>query len=199
MKRDWLKLGAYALLPLSTASIYAQRIDRVVNAASYVDVKESGRFVVALRSLITIFGDELAGGTLAATSTPLPTTLAGVRVWIGDKAAPLLYVSPKQINLQAPNEMPVGAVDLRIERADAGTATSGLVIRGSQLGLFTATASGCGQAAALNLGADGTLTPNTSANSFDPTSILDSSFRGRAWGLRRKAPPMEFRGSSMPP
>ena len=71
-------------------------INAVVNAASYA----SGR--LAPGSIGTIFGSSLASSTAAASTFPLPTALGSTMVYVNDVAAPLLYVSPVQINFQVP-------------------------------------------------------------------------------------------------
>ena len=53
-------------------------------------------------SLFTLFGERLAGSTMTVEEFPLPTTLDGTQVLINTVAAPLLYVSPTQINGQVP-------------------------------------------------------------------------------------------------
>ena len=53
-------------------------------------------------SLFTLFGERLAGSTITAEDFPLPETLGGTQVLINAKPAPLLYVSPTQINGQIP-------------------------------------------------------------------------------------------------
>jgi uncharacterized protein (TIGR03437 family) len=75
----------------------------VVDAASF-------RVAIAPGGLASVFGTELAGVTVAATSLPLPTTLAGVRVQVAGVDAPLLFVSPRQINFQIPYGTPIGSV-----------------------------------------------------------------------------------------
>jgi uncharacterized protein (TIGR03437 family) len=79
---------------------------RAVNAASYV----AGD--LAPGSLISIFAAGLANSTASATSFPLPTELAGVSIKINNVAAPLLYVSPTQVNLQVPVELPAGSATI---------------------------------------------------------------------------------------
>jgi uncharacterized protein (TIGR03437 family) len=71
----------------------------VVNAASFAPKLAPG-------ALATIFGTNLASGTAQASSLPLPTSLGGSQVTVGGIAAPLLYVSPAQINFQVPFEAP---------------------------------------------------------------------------------------------
>jgi uncharacterized protein (TIGR03437 family) len=55
-------------------------------------------------SLITIFGTSLTdtGGSDPGTGKFAPVEIAGTRVYIDGSPAPLLYVSPKQINAQLP-------------------------------------------------------------------------------------------------
>jgi uncharacterized protein (TIGR03437 family) len=77
----------------------------VVNAAS-------GLPSIAPGSLISIYGVDLAAGSGAAGSIPLPTSLDGTSVTINGVLAPLLFTSPTQINAQAPFETPVGNATL---------------------------------------------------------------------------------------
>jgi hypothetical protein len=58
-------------------------------------------------SLISIFGTDLAETTVMAPANadPLPTELGGVQVYIDGRTAPLLMVSPTQINAQLPFEV----------------------------------------------------------------------------------------------
>ena len=50
----------------------------------------------------SIFGSGLSSATTAATTVPLPTTLAGVTVLLSGTPVPLFFVSPTQINFQVP-------------------------------------------------------------------------------------------------
>jgi uncharacterized protein (TIGR03437 family) len=67
------------------------------------------QMMVAPGGLFTIFGTNLAkvaGSTAGFNNTDsLPTSLNGVSVTVGGKAAPLLYVGPGQINAQAPADI----------------------------------------------------------------------------------------------
>jgi len=71
----------------------------VVNAASF-------QAAIARGALASIFGSNLASGIAQASQLPLATTLGGVQVSVAGKAAPLVYVSPTQINFQVPFEAP---------------------------------------------------------------------------------------------
>jgi uncharacterized protein (TIGR03437 family) len=64
---------------------------------------------VAPGQLISLFGDNLGLGAPVAAAPPFggrfPLSLAGVSVTVNGTPAPLLYVSPKQINIQVPFEL----------------------------------------------------------------------------------------------
>ena len=71
----------------------------VVDAASFAAPVVPG-------SLVSIFGTNLAPAAYFASTVPLPKTLDGVSVSFNGIAAPLLFVSPQQINAQLPWEVP---------------------------------------------------------------------------------------------
>jgi uncharacterized protein (TIGR03437 family) len=85
----------------------------IVNAASL-------RGAIAPGSLISIYGVNLGPGTAAAISLPLPLSLNGTSVTINGIAAPLVFVSGGQINLQVPFEVAPGSASVSI-RAGALT------------------------------------------------------------------------------
>jgi uncharacterized protein (TIGR03437 family) len=82
----------------ATAQTPAVTAGGVVNAASFDSP-------VAPGSLISIFGANLASQTAVAGVIPLPKSLAGVSVTFNSIAAPLLFVSDRQINAQLPWEV----------------------------------------------------------------------------------------------
>lgn len=74
---------------------------------------------VAPGSLVSLFHQGMTPTIEAAQSLPLPATLAGVQVYLELSAgnylvAPLLYASPTQINLQLPENTPLGRIKLRL-------------------------------------------------------------------------------------
>ena len=70
----------------------------VVNAASFAPPT----YPVSGGTLISLFGSGLAPSVEQAQAIPLPTILGGVSVTINGVAAPLLFVSGGQVNLQVP-------------------------------------------------------------------------------------------------
>jgi len=79
-----------------TATASDSQLDGGGNAAS-----------VAPGTIVSINGTNLSGQTVSAnlTQAQLPTTLGGVNVYFDGIPAPLLYVSPTQINAQIPWEL----------------------------------------------------------------------------------------------
>ena len=71
---------------------------------------------------ITIYGSNLASET-AVWNGDFPTSLGGASVEINGKPGYLMYVSPGQINLQAPDDTARGTVSVVVTTA-AGSATS---------------------------------------------------------------------------
>jgi uncharacterized protein (TIGR03437 family) len=140
-----------------------------VSAASF-----SGQELAA-QSIVAAFGDQLATGSQAATSVPLPETLAGTTVKIRDiagveRSASLFFVSPSQVNFEVPDGTAPGAAAITIT-SGAGTVSNGTMnITTVAPGLFTANASGQGVAAAvvLRVKADGTQV-------FEPVAQFDAA------------------------
>ena len=96
-------------------------IGSVLNGGSF----ESG---FAAGSWISIFGENLA--PTARTWRPdeivdgiLPTQLDGVRVLINSRPAAVFFISPGQLNVQAPDDTAVGLVLVEVIRDGMGTAS----------------------------------------------------------------------------
>jgi uncharacterized protein (TIGR03437 family) len=116
--------------------------------------------VAAPGSLIAIKGTALAQAMASATGFPLPSSLGGASVTIGGIPAPLLYVSPGQINAQVPYETPAGTSNVSVANAGASTIT----IQNVAPGLFLL---GSGRAAVVNdTGAVNSSTQPASAGSY---------------------------------
>lgn len=74
--------------------------DGVVEGAGFTP-----RRPLAPGSIVSLFGERLAGGIAAADRVPLTTELSGVSVRIGGQSVPLYFVSGGQINAQVPYEI----------------------------------------------------------------------------------------------
>jgi endoglucanase len=96
----------------------------------------------------------LATGTGPATQLPLPTTLQGAQVQLTDSAgnvslAPLLYVSPAQIDYQIPSGVAAGLVTVAVLNGTATVASGVLEVESTAPTIFTANEQGTGVPAAL--------------------------------------------------
>jgi uncharacterized protein (TIGR03437 family) len=138
------------VLPAPTPTVVS-----AVSSASYV----SG--TVAPGEFVTLFGSALGPATLT-TPTPgtAPTSLGGTTVTFDGIAAPILYSSATQTSVQVPYNIQIGQTVLKVQRTGVSSAATTLTSVPAFPGLFTANASGKGQAAALNQ--DGTL--NSASN-----------------------------------
>ncbi len=75
---------------------------------------------------VSIYGSNLASSTVSWNGN-FPMSLGGTSVTINEKAAFLSFVSPTQINLQAPNDTATGAVPVVVTTA-SGTAISAVTL-----------------------------------------------------------------------
>jgi len=104
----------------------------VTNAAGFVGGPISPGTVVSL------FGENLAGEIAGATSVPLPRNLDGVEVWFNNIPAPLFFVSSGQINAQVPWELQDPVVPYEVDTArtvQVAVKRNGLVSQGVTLDL----------------------------------------------------------------
>ena len=144
----------------------------VVNAASYATGGLTGKSV-APGSIVSIFGSSLAVAAQSASAFPLPTALAGTSVTVNGILAPLLYVSPSQINVQLPTNYPLPFTGLQlVVSTPAGASDPVPVDARENFGIFTLDGSGCGRGAVLNVAGDGSVSVNSPENSVSPGDFI---------------------------
>lgn len=139
------------------------------SAASY------GNARFASEQIVAAFGVGLATGTQAASSVPLPTSLAGTTVRVRDsvgteRLAPLFFVSAGQINYQIPVGTANGNAAITVTAGDGSLSGAALPVQTVAPGLFSANANGQGVPAAvlLRVKANG-------AQSFEPVAQFNAS------------------------
>lgn len=120
----------------------------VVHAANFVAK------ALAPDEFATIEGVNLAGSSATASVTPLPVSLANDTVTMVDSsgatlAAPLVYVSPQQINFLVPAEAQLGPAAITLAGSVGGSLSANVWIDPVSPGLFTVNSNGAGVAAAL--------------------------------------------------
>jgi uncharacterized protein (TIGR03437 family) len=138
----------------------------VTNAASY------SAEAISPGSLISIFGSNLGALTASASATPLPMSIEDTSVTINGVPAPLLYVSPGQINAQAPWEIPAGPATVVVRTRGASSAPVKINVQAAAPGLFTGQG---GNAAALD--ADGSV--NSVEKPAAAGSVISFFFTGQ--------------------
>jgi uncharacterized protein (TIGR03437 family) len=139
-----------------------------VSAASFSEIGGSAE------SIIAAFGSGLATSTQTATTTPLPTSLAGTTVRIRDgsgseRLAPLFFVSPNQINYLIPDGTAPGAATVTVVRGNISAAIGLVQVHRVAPALFAANANGQGVSAAviLRVKSDGT-------QQYEPVAQFDA-------------------------
>jgi uncharacterized protein (TIGR03437 family) len=115
---------------------------------------------IAPGSVASIFGGNMAAATATAPGNPLPQTLGGVSVMLGNRLLPLFFVSPSQMNFQLPADVQPGAATLTVVAAGAANVTANFTVVQDAPGLFQQIVNG--QSFALAFHADGTLVTQTS-------------------------------------
>ncbi len=128
-------LSAQSPPPLDPAPLYVE--SSIVNAAS----PAAGG--LAPNTLATIYGQFLSETTRAVTPDDiragiLPTVLPGtsVRVLVGGQPAPLLFVSPGQINFVVPSTLLPGATNIQVGKASRFGPAIRVVLRDAAAALF---------------------------------------------------------------
>jgi uncharacterized protein (TIGR03437 family) len=146
-------------------------------------------------ALATLFGLNLSvNGTATATATPLPTTLAGTTVTINNQPAPLLLVSPGQINLQLPFNLPVGPATVQVNNGVGTSAPMIAQIDSVAPGLFRAFSSAgapvdannparLGDTIVLYATGLGAVTPPATAGAAAPLANANSVVRVNVAGV----------------
>lgn len=106
---------------------------------------------VAPGEIVTIYGAGLGPSTLvAALPGDVSTDLSGTRVLVNGTAAQLVYVSAGQVSAILPPSLSGQSADIVVAAGNALTTAFSLPVASIAPGLFTADATGSGQARALN-------------------------------------------------
>ncbi|HEY1217778.1 MAG: family 16 glycosylhydrolase [Bryobacteraceae bacterium] len=151
---DYVRVYQSTTLPATTPSITP---GGVVNAASYLGGISPG-------SLATVFGNNLADAAhlISLSNGSLPTTVAGVTVSVNGVNAPLLYVSPTQINFQVPWETTPGlAVPVTVTWNSVTSSPENVTIASASSPSFFMSEYVTGTAWVTGAVADGCATPST--------------------------------------
>ena len=96
---------------------------------------------IAPGSWIEVYGTSLASTTQGWSGSDFnngiaPTSLAGVSVSIGGKAAFIDYISPGQINALVPSDVPTGMANLTVTNSNGTSNSVPLTVNSTQPGLL---------------------------------------------------------------
>ena len=136
----------------------------VVSAATYKAETSPG-------ALASVFGSGFASQNIGSTF-PLGTTLAGVSVKVNDKLAPVLYITPGQVNFQIPWETSIGTATVTVIVNGKTSAAVSVPVSIAAPGLFVSSA---GRAAVQNAGSSTNSPSNPAKVGSTVTAYLTGS------------------------
>jgi len=91
---------------------------------------------VAPGSIVSIYGENLTDAVEIGPASPLVQTLAGVTVTVGDRLLPMMFASPRQINVQIPSALAQGQQTLEIHTTGQPDVSAIFVVQPNAPGLF---------------------------------------------------------------
>jgi len=126
-----------------------------INANGIVHGATLSRAGLAPGVILTVFGENLAAAPMSANDTPWPTSLGGVSVLFDGRPGAIFYVSPSQINVQAPwSVLELGQatkmVAITVQRDSRTSPAMNVMFMATSPGLFTLNGTGAGMALAMN-------------------------------------------------
>jgi len=125
---------------------------RVVNATT-VSAASYAPSAVATEGIVSVFSEDFGAKAEGAITTPLPYELSETKVFVTDanmveRAAPLFFVSPTQINYLIPEGTAPGEAKIVIANKGAVVSTGTVKVAEMSPAFFTANADGRGAPAA---------------------------------------------------
>ena len=112
----------------------------VINDGGVVSAA-SGATSVTAGSWVSIFGQNLASSTKnwngLINNGNFPTTIDGVSVTVNGKTAPVNYISPTQINVQAPDDSASGPVAVIVTTSNGASNAGQVTLQAISPGLFS--------------------------------------------------------------
>jgi uncharacterized protein (TIGR03437 family) len=130
---------------------------------------------VAPGSIVSIFGQNLGTTVTVGPTSPMAQTLGGTIVKSAGSYLPLFFVSPTQINVQLPDNMPTGQQTLTVSSQGLPDVQATFTVVQDAPGLFQQVVNG--QSFAVALHADGTpVTTDSPATNSEVLTLLGTGF-----------------------
>ena len=123
-------------------------IAKISPAGPVVTLAPAGQVeAFAAESIMSVYGVDLATGTAAALTLPLPTSLDGNSLTVTDSAgvtrpAPLYFVAPGQINFEIPAGTAAGTAIVTIQNQNGTVQSTTITIGSVSPGIFALNGSG---------------------------------------------------------
>jgi uncharacterized protein (TIGR03437 family) len=139
----------------SLACCYHGFVAKIAAAGPAVTLAPAGQVeAFAAESIISVYGVNMATGTVSAATLPLPTSLNGNSVTVTDSAgvvrqAPLYFVSPGQINFEIPLGVAAGTATVTIKNQNGTIQSTTISIGLVSPGIFALNGAGLVAAWAL--------------------------------------------------
>lgn len=157
---------------LVVVSPSSMAISGSTNSASFTQTYAPGM-------IMALFGQNLATGTPPPQGSPLPTQSGGTTVSMNGVNVPLYYVSPSQINLQIPYEIPVNSTAILKVTSNGQSATSRINLAAAAPGIYADgngllvpyQTTGRGQTIVLYETGDGLVTPQPTTGSVPAAGV----------------------------
>jgi uncharacterized protein (TIGR03437 family) len=142
----------------------------IVNGAGATPVS-----AVAPGSVVSVFGANMAPDVFLGQGSPMQQALGGVTVRIADRLLPLFFVSPAQINVQVPTDVPPGPLTLTISAQGQRDVQAPFTVAQDAPGIFPQSIDG--QTFALALHADGSsVTPSAPVAGGETITVYGTGF-----------------------
>jgi uncharacterized protein (TIGR03437 family) len=141
--------------------------DSVLNAATLTAT------ALAPGSIVSLFGDRFSSDLLVPSTATLPTSLSGVSVTFNGIAAPLYFVSPKQINTQVPFELTGTSAQVQVRTPGGQSEIRTLTIGLYSPGIYTLAQSGTGQGIVTFADTSTLVAPRAPSSDSRPARVGD--------------------------
>ena len=138
-------------------------LNKGITSAIIVSAANPSAAPMAPGSLATAYGADLANSKPGGASLPLPISLGGTSVSILDSSgtatpAPLLYVTPSQVNFEVPPGIATGVAQVTVNSGDGTQSVANVPIAAVAPGVFELNGSGLAAAYVILYHSDGTQT-----------------------------------------
>ena len=171
--RIGLGIGPYPALTVAVQAPKMTGSGMFLDPTSAINAASDAPFTTGISSgeLLTLTGSNLGPANLAvASTTPLPTTLAGVQVLINSRPVPILTASSTQITVQVPFQTTAATALIQVTYKGTQSNTISTLVNLTTPGVFTIPLGGVNRASTRHL--NGTLvTPSNPAKTGETITV----------------------------